>query len=170
MSEKPVKSPGSIAITPKSYLGAFGYQLMRSYRGCLTLNALNLKERQPMRKSLIVGLLMGLSFSVFSPVATAQTRCETLKSEIQEMLGQEYAGKGKAAALEYSKRIVKAYELGFKNRNCLTPQEYEGLITGVIQLQDDCTAAKRKKSKWKQFSSRCNLYKALYKYSNTNSV
>ena len=79
-----------------------------------------------MRKSLIVGLLMALSLSVFSPVATAQTRCETLKSEIQEMLGQEYAGKGKAAALEYSKRIVKAYQLGFKNRNCLTPQEYEG--------------------------------------------
>lgn len=123
-----------------------------------------------MRKSLIIGVLLTLSLSHSSPVATAQTRCETLKSEIQEMLGQAYAGKGKAAALEYSKRIVKAYELGFQNRNCLTSQEYEGLITGVIQLQDDCTAAKRKKSQWKQFSSRCNLYKALYKYSNTDSV
>lgn len=143
---------------------------MQSYKNCFTLKALNLKKRLPLRKSLIVGLLVALSLSVFSPVATAQTRCETLKSEIQEMLGQEYAGKGKAAALEYSKRIVKAYELGFKNRNCLTPQEYEGLITGVIQLQDDCTAAKRNKSQWKQFSSRCNLYKVLYKYSNTNSV
>jgi hypothetical protein len=86
------------------------------------------------------------------------------------MLGQEYLGKGQAAALEYSKRIVKAYELGFKNRSCLTVEEFEGLASGVNQLQQDCAAAKRSKSKWKQFSARCNLYKSLYKYANSNTV
>jgi hypothetical protein len=128
------------------------------------------KEHSIMRKSYLIVLITTLTLALFTPAAAAQTRCETLKSEIQEMLGQEYAGKGKAAALEYSKRIVKAYELGFKNRNCLTLQEYEGLVTGVIQLQDDCAAARRNKSQWKQFSSRCNLYKVLYKYSNSSSV
>ncbi len=123
-----------------------------------------------MRKNFVNGLILTLSLTVLSPTATASTRCETLKGEIQEMLGQEYVGKGKAAALEYSKRIVKAYELGFINRNCLTLQEYEGLVTGVIQLQQDCAKAKRNKSQWKQFSSRCNLYKVLYKYSNSSSV
>lgn len=123
-----------------------------------------------MRKSLVIGLVLTLSLTVLSPAATASTRCETLKGEIQEMLGQEYVGKGRAAALEYSKRIVKAYELGFQNRNCLTLQEYEGLVTGVIQLQQDCAKAKRSKSQWKQFSARCNLYKVLYKYSNSSSV
>lgn len=86
------------------------------------------------------------------------------------MLGQEYAGKGQAAALEYSKRIVKAYQMGFKNAGCLTFQEYEGLVTGVNQLQDGCEEARRSKSKWKQFSARCNLYKVLYTYSDSNNV
>jgi hypothetical protein len=123
-----------------------------------------------MRRNFITGIVVVLCFSALSPIASAQTRCETLKEEIQEMLGQDYSGKGQAAALEYSKRIVKAYQLGFKNPNCLTVQEYEGLVTGVIQLENDCATAKRSKSKWKQFSARCNLYKVLYSYSDSNKV
>lgn len=123
-----------------------------------------------MRKILITGLVFALSIASLSPAAKAQTRCETLKSDIQAMLGQEYSGKGQAAALEYSKRIVKAYQMGFKNADCLTFQEYEGLVTGVNQLQDGCAAAKRSKSKWKQFSARCNLYRVLYNRSDLNDV
>ena len=123
-----------------------------------------------MSRIIFLSLLLQLCLSVSSPVAIAQTQCETLKSSIQEMLGQEYSGKGQAAALEYSKRIVKAYELGFKNRSCLTVEEFEGLVSGVSQLQQDCAIAKRSKSKWKQFSARCNLYKSLYKYANSNTV
>jgi len=123
-----------------------------------------------MIKSLIFGLLLALSISIFSPVAAAETQCETLISDIQEMLGEEYLGKEKKVALEYSKRLVKAYELGFKNRNCLTLREYQGLVTGVVQLQEDCAVAKRSKSKWRKFSARCNLYKVLYKYTNSSSA
>jgi hypothetical protein len=123
-----------------------------------------------MRKILITSFVFALSVASLSPAAKAQTRCETLKSDIQAMLGQEYSGKGQAAALEYSKRIVKAYQMGFKNSNCLTVEEYEGLVTGVVQLQEGCAVAKRSKSKWKQFSARCNLYQVLYKYSVSNSV
>jgi len=123
-----------------------------------------------MRRMFISIVVIVLGAPLVSPVASAQTRCETLKGDIQAMLGQEYSGKGQAAALEYSKRIVKAYQMGFKNSNCLTDEEHEGLVTGVIQLQEGCAVAKRSKSKWKQFSARCNLYQVLYKYSVSNSV
>ena len=79
-----------------------------------------------MRRMLIAIVVIVLGSSFVSPVALAQTRCDTLKGDIQAMLGQEYSGKGQAAALEYSKRIVKAYQIGFKNADCLTFQEYEG--------------------------------------------
>ena len=123
-----------------------------------------------MRKTFIAGVVLILCSSIFSPVSSAQTRCESLKSDIQAMLGQKYAGKGQAAAIEYSKRIVKAYQMGFKNADCLTFQEYEGLVTGVNQLQEGCEVAKRNKSKWKQFAARCNLYKVLYSYSDSNNI
>ena len=61
-----------------------------------------------MRKILITGLVFALSVASLSPAAKAQTRCETLKSDIQAMLGQEYSGKGQAAALESLTAIKRA--------------------------------------------------------------
>lgn len=131
---------------------------------------MNFKELISGKRVFIFGSSLVLSASLLAPVATAQTRCETLKGDIQAMLGQEYSGKGQAAALEYSKRIVKAYQMGFKNVDCLTFQEYEGLVTGVNQLQEGCAAAKRSKAKWRQFSARCNLYKVLYNYPDASII
>ena len=104
-----------------------------------------------------------------APEATAAKRpCSALKGDIQEMLNAPYSGAEADAAMEYARRIVKAYSLGFANKNCLTAKEYNGLITGVNQLRDDCAKAKLDKATWADISKRCNIYKALYKFAKLN--
>jgi hypothetical protein len=104
-----------------------------------------------------------------APEASAAKRpCSALKTDIQQMLDAKYTGSEADAPQEYARRIVKAYQMGFVNKNCLTTKEYNGLLTGVSQLRDDCTKAKKDKSAWAEVSKRCNIYKSLYKYIKVN--
>ena len=104
-----------------------------------------------------------------APEATAAKKpCSALKGDIQAMLNAPYSGAEADAANEYARRIVKAYSLGFANKNCLTSKEYNGLITGVTQLRDDCAKAKLNKQTWGEISKRCNIYKVLYKFAKLN--
>lgn len=110
-----------------------------------------------------------VSAFTFAPEATAAKRpCSALKTDIQQMLDAKYTGSETDAPQEYARRIVKAYQMGFINKNCLTTKEYNGLLTGVTQLRDDCTKAKSDKTAWAQVSQRCNIYKGLYKYVKVN--
>lgn len=116
-------------------------------------------------KRLLVALTLLLSTLVITPEAVAAKRpCSALKTDIQQMLDAKYSGSEADAPQEYARRIVKAYQMGFVNKNCLTSKEYNGLLTGVTQLRDDCTKARLDKSTWADVSKRCNIYKGLYKY------
>ncbi len=118
---------------------------------------------------LLVILSLALSTLVVTPEAQGAKRpCSALKSDIQQMLDAKYTGSEADAPQEYARRIVKAYQMGFVNKNCLTSKEYNGLLTGVTQLRDDCAKAKNDKSAWAQVSKRCNIYKSLYKYVKVN--
>ncbi len=114
-------------------------------------------------------LALTLSTLVIVPESIAAKRpCSALKTDIQQMLDAKYTGSEADAPQEYARRIVKAYQMGFINRNCLTTKEYNGLLTGVSQLRDDCTKARNDKTAWAEVSKRCNIYKALYKYVKVN--
>ena len=116
-------------------------------------------------KPVLVALTLLLSTLVITPETVAAKRpCSALKTDIQQMLDAKYSGSEADAPQEYARRIVKAYQMGFVNKNCLTPKEYNGLLTGVTQLRDDCTKARLDKAAWVEVSKRCNIYKVLYKY------
>lgn len=116
-------------------------------------------------KILPVLLLAAIAPLLTSPAAEAAKRpCSALKTDIQQMLSAKFTGSEKDAPVEYAKRVVKAYQMGFTNKNCLTSQEFNGLITGVTQLRDDCAKAKLDKVLWADISKRCDIYKSLYRY------
>lgn len=116
-------------------------------------------------KHLLVAISILISTLVVAPEAFAAKRpCSALKTDIQQMLDAKYTGSESDAPQEYARRVVKAYQMGFLNKNCLTSKEYNGLLTGVTQLRDDCTKARLDKASWADVSKRCNIYKALYKY------
>ena len=123
-----------------------------------------------MIRTLIVGTALFAGSFLGTPEAVAAKKpCSALKGDIQAMLNAPYTGSESDAATEYARRIVKAYSLGFANKNCLTTKEYNGLITGVTQLRDDCAKAKSAKTNWQEISKRCNLYKTLYKFAKINA-
>lgn len=116
-------------------------------------------------KHLLVAISILISTLVVAPEAFAAKRpCSALKTDIQQMLDAKYTGSESDAPQEYARRVVKAYQMGFLNKNCLTLKEYNGLLTGVTQLRDDCTKARLDKASWADVSKRCNIYKVLYKY------
>lgn len=116
-------------------------------------------------KRILLALMVVVSSMVVSQEASAAKRpCSALKTDIQQMLDAKYTGSEADAPQEYARRIVKAYQMGFANKNCLTSKEYNGLLTGVTQLRDDCAKARSEKNNWVDVSKRCNIYKSLYKF------
>ena len=116
-------------------------------------------------KPLLLALTLLVSTFAITPEAVAAKRpCSALKTDIQKMLDASYSGSEADATQEYARRVVKAYQMGFTNKNCLTSKEYNGLLTGVTQIRDDCSKARLEKTTWKDVSKRCNTYKVLYKY------
>ena len=116
-------------------------------------------------KRLLLALTLMISTLVITPEAVAAKRpCSALKTDIQQMLDAKYTGSEADAPQEYARRVVKAYQMGFVNKNCLTSKEYNGLLTGVTQLRDDCSKARLDKAAWADVAKRCNFYKGLYKY------
>lgn len=121
-----------------------------------------------MHRLIVATIILASSFSVLPEAFAAKKPCSALKGDIQTMLNAPYSGPEADAANEYARRLVKAYSLGFANKNCLTAKEYNGLITGVNQLRDDCAKAKLDKATWADISKRCNIYKSLYKFAKIN--
>ena len=116
-------------------------------------------------KRILLALMVVVSSMVVSQEASAAKRpCSALKTDIQQMLDAKYTGSEADAPQEYARRIVKAYQMGFTNKNCLTSKEFNGLLTGVTQLRDDCAKARLEKNNWADVSKRCNIYKSLYKF------
>jgi len=116
-------------------------------------------------KRILLALMVVVSSMVVSREASAAKRpCSALKTDIQQMLDAKYTGSEADAPQEYARRIVKAYQMGFANKNCLTSKEFNGLLTGVTQLRDDCAKARLEKNNWADVSKRCNIYKSLYKF------
>lgn len=117
-----------------------------------------------MNRLLLPVLLVITSLFSLPEVAAAKRPCSALKTDIQQMLDAKYTGSEADAPQEYARRIVKAYQMGFANKNCLTTKEFNGLLTGVTQLRDDCAKAKLDKANWADVSKRCSIYKGLYKF------
>ena len=121
-----------------------------------------------MKRAIFMIAFLVSTLVVMPDAGAAKRPCSALKTDIQQMLDAKYTGSESDAPQEYARRIVKAYQMGFVNRNCLTTKEYNGLLTGVSQLRDDCAKAKNDKMAWAEVSKRCNIYKALYKYVKVN--
>lgn len=121
-----------------------------------------------MNRIILISVVAASAFIAVPEATAAKRPCSALKTDIQQMLDAKYTGSEADAPQEYARRIVKAYQMGFVNKNCLTTKEYNGLLTGVTQLRDDCAKAMKDKSTWAEVSKRCNIYKGLYKYIKVN--
>jgi hypothetical protein len=121
-----------------------------------------------MNREILIFTVAALALIAVPEATAAKRPCSALKTDIQQMLDAKYTGSETDAPQEYARRIVKAYQMGFVNKNCLTTKEYNGLLTGVTQLRDDCAKAKKDKTTWAEVSKRCNIYKGLYKYIKVN--